>query len=466
MRAKTIIRTGLVNSLFQIVFLVVMYAVGHTTALNTGQSVRFLILALLVFVPCIIWTLFFNLQDRHEPEPISHIISPFIAGMAAAALGSVPLHQLLFHTQEWIYASLHLFILGSFLVKASVVSVVFYIVLRYGFLPIKEFNEPVDGLFYGAVVGTGFAFVFSLHHLLAHPSFTLYVIAFTATVNVLIFSSAGALMGYILSLIKFRRKNMRLYSLLAIFIGTILLGIFYLVSELFFVSGISHAFWFCFVSVLVYSLMILGYCYFKMRRLSEKGIFRGETPRFRFDLPTALLVALLLVVAGAISYQGLLGKVFTSADYGITFRYPHSLSTHTLSRLTQPMMATKGMYKILFSGQNSAPPFVFTVKVDPKKAQQKDMNPLRYVGSVQTESFFVEGIEIGGSRGRRIVYSYLEKSEIDGAHFPQLIKVFTDVVRRDNDYIVFSYKADSAHFEQGLLLHDKILGSVIWQGTE
>jgi len=463
MRTQSIIRTGLVNSLFQILFLVVMFAVGRSTALNTGQSARFIILAALVFVPCIIWTLFYYLQDRYMPEPLGYVISPFIAGMAAAALGAVPLHLFFFHTQEWIYASILLFVLGSFLVKAMIVSALFYIVLRYGFLPLKEFNEPVDGLFYGAVLGTGFAFVCSLDYLLAHPTFTLYVIAFTATVNVLIFSSVGALMGYVLSLIKFKKKDRIAYSVLAVNFGMVLLGIFYLVSELFFVSGISHAFWFCFTSVLIYSLLILSYCYFKMRRLSEKGIFRGEAPSFRFNLVTTLGIGILLVGAGIISHQGLRGKTFTNQEYGISFRYPHSLSTNALSPLAKPTITTQVLSKILFSGYNSSPHFRVTVKIDRNKAQLKEMDPLRYIEPVRTESFLVETIELGDKKGRRIAYSFLEKSEIKRARFPQLIKSYVDLFRQDNVYIIFSYTANSAHFEEGLPLYRKILDSVRWR---
>jgi hypothetical protein len=126
------------------------------------------------------------------------------------------------------------------------------------------------------------------------------------------------------------------------------------------------------------------------------------------------------------------------------------------------MMTTKAVFKILFSGKNSSPPFDLTVRVDPKKAQPEEMNPLRYVGSIRTESFLVEGIEIGGKKGRRVAYSFLEKSEIEGARFPQLIKVYTDVFLHDDKHIVFSYKADSSHFEEGLPQYNKILGSLIW----
>jgi len=463
MRTKGIIRTGLANSLFQITFLAIMYAIGHTTSLNTNQAARFLILAALVFVPCIIWTLFFYLQDRYEPEPISHIISPFIGGMAAAALGAVPLNRFLFRSQEWIYASLQLFTIGSFFVKASVASLLFYIVLRYGFMPLKEFNEPVDGMFYGAVVGTGFAFVYSMHYLLAQPTFTLYVIAFTATVNVLIFSSVGALMGYILSLPKFRKKNITAYSILAITLGVILLGIFYLIGELFFVSGIEHAFWFCFVSVLIYSLVILSFCYVRMYRLSTKGIFKGKTPQFSFDLATALFIGVLLLTAGVISNQALLGKKFTSKDHGLSFRYPHSLSTHTLSSFSEPVMTTKKVHKILFSGKSSSPPFIFTVKADGKVPPLNGIDPLRFVEPVRKESFLVESIDRGGKKGRRIAYSYLDKKEIKESRFPSLVQVYTDVFEHKITYIIFSYKAESAHFAEGLPQYDNILHSLNWQ---
>ena len=270
-------------------------------------------------------------------------------------------------------------------------------------------------------------------------------------------------MGYILSLTKFREKRMAAYSILTIGLGIILMGVFYLISELFFVSGISHAFWFCFISVMIYSLMILNYCYFKMRRLSEKGIFKGQTPKFPFDLVTALFILILLVAAGAISYQGLLGKEFTSEDYGISFRYPHSLSTHTLTPLSRPAMTARVVYKILFSGKNNSPPFAFVVKVDRNNAQSGEMDPLRYVDLARTESLLVEGIHIGGKKGRRIAYSFLKKSETKGALFPQLIKVHTDVFVHDNEYIIFSYKADSAHFEKGLPQYNKILASLKWQ---
>ncbi|MBN1222299.1 MAG: hypothetical protein JXB23_03570 [Candidatus Aminicenantes bacterium] len=462
MGMKTILRTGLLNSLFQILFLVFLYAVGHSAPLSAGPTLRYVLLAALVLIPSIIWTLFFYLQDRYEHEPIPLIIASFMAGMAAAALGFEPLNRFFFRVQEWIYASLPLFILGSFLVKASITSALFYLVLRYGFLPLKEFNEPADGMFYGAVTGTGFAFVYSFNYLVAHPSFTLYIIGFTATVNVLIYSSVGALMGYILSQIKFGQKNPRIYSLLTIFLGMFFLGVFHLVGELFFVSGIHHAFWLCFISVMIYSLIILSYCTIKMRRLSEKGIHAGRTYKFRFNLPAALLIVLLILISGFVSHQGMLGKKFSSDDPGFSFRYPHSLSTQALPTFAASSLLLNKTTKILFSGENASPAFTMTVKADKWREQSRDFDPLRYLESVQTESILIETMQLSGKKARRIAYSYLEKGRRPEFPFPEFIKVYTDIITLNEDVIVFSYKAASEHFEEGLLLYDRILNSLKW----
>jgi RsiW-degrading membrane proteinase PrsW (M82 family) len=105
MKAKRTLRTGLLNSFFQVAFLAAMYVVGRTAHLGGGPTSRFLILAALVFVPCIIWALFFYFQDRYAPEPLPNIVASFIAGMAAASLGVIPLFTVLFRIPEWIYAS-------------------------------------------------------------------------------------------------------------------------------------------------------------------------------------------------------------------------------------------------------------------------------------------------------------------------------------------------------------------------
>jgi RsiW-degrading membrane proteinase PrsW (M82 family) len=462
MKAKRTLRTGLLNSFFQIAFLVVMYLVGRTSHLGGGATPRFLILAAIVFIPSIIWTLFFYFQDRYAPEPLPNIVASFIAGMAAASLGIIPLFTILFRISEWIYASIPLFILGSFFIKATMACILLYIVLRYGFLPLKEFDEPVDGMIYGAIIGTGFAFVYSLHYLAGHPTFTLYVISFTATVNVLIYSSVGSLMGYMIGRAKFQRTNIVTSSISAMSLGILILGIYHLISELFFVSGISHAFWFCFIAVFIYSLIILGLCYKKIRTISEKITPDSDLPVPKYNFLTSLYILGLLISAFIIASIGLLGKTFTNLDYGLSFRYPHTLSATTLTGFAQRPKIPKDFAKILLSAENSSPSFSLTVKAHPNDLKGKEPDPLRFVEVVNPTSFLVENIIISGKKAYRVAYSYLEQDQAKENPFPDYTKLYTDILITDDTIFSFTYKAESSQFKEGLLVYDKILKSLKW----
>jgi RsiW-degrading membrane proteinase PrsW (M82 family) len=462
MKVKKALRTGLLNSFFQVAFLATMYVVGRFSPLGGGPTSRFLILTTMVLVPSIIWALFFYYQDRYAPEPLRDIIASFIAGMAAASLGVIPLFTVLFRINEWIYASILLFVLGSFFIKAGIACILLYIILRYGFMPLKEFDEPVDGMVYGAIVGTGFAFVYTLHYLAGHPSFTLYVIAFTATVNVLIYSSVGSLMGYMLGRAKFQKKNIVVSSLSAMSLGILLLGIYHLISELFFVSGISHAFWFCFISVFIYSLIILTFCYRKIRKISEKISPDTEMPSPKYNVLTSIYVVCFFCIATVIAHQGLLGKTFENSDLGLSFRYPHTLLTTRLTGFTKRPKVPREFAKILLSAENSSPSFSLTVKAYPNKLSGKDPDPLQYVESVTPTSFLVENIIISGKKVYRIAYSSLKSDQTKEDLFPSFIKVYTDILITENHIFTFTYQAESSQFKEGLAVYNNILKSLKW----
>ena len=382
--------------------------------------------------------------------------------MAAASLGMIPLFTVLFRIPEWVYASIPLYVLGSFFIKAAMACILLYIVLRYIFLPLKEFDEPVDGMIYGAIIGTGVAFVYTLHYLAGQPSVTLYVIAFTATINVLIYSSVGSLMGYMIGRAKFRRSNIVVSSLSAMSLGILLLGVYHLISELFFVSGISQAFWICFISVFIYSLIILAFCYRKIRKISEKisPDTRGLTPRYNFL--TTLYIICLFCLAAVVAYSGLLGKTFENLDYGLSFRYPHSLSATTLTRFTERPKVPKDFARILLSVENSSPSFSLTVKAHPNDLFGKDPDPLRYVEAVTPTSFLVENIIISGRKAYRVAYSYLEEHKAKEHLFPDFINVYTDILITENNIFSFTYKAESSQFKEGLSVYNNILKSLEW----
>jgi len=463
MRVKSILRTGILNILFQFGFLILMFAIGHKTSLASEGSSRFIILAGIVLVPSIIWTMFFYLQDRLEPEPVSYIITSFIAGMAAASLGAMPLYNVIFRVYEWIYASSVLFVLGSFFIMASVVSLLLYVVIRYGFYPLKEFDEPVDGMVYGAIAGAGFAFVKSLHYLWAHPSYTLFVIAYTATINILIYSGVGSLIGYVIGKSKFQRKNIDISSLIAVSVGILLLGIYHLVNEFIFVSGFDHAFWGSFILTMLYSLLILLFCYITMRKLTKEDYRRDIRSASKFDPFMAFFIVILLFVGGIIANQGLQGKKFVNTEYGVSFYYPHSLSPFSFMGVSQPLLSFNHEAKVLFSGESGSPIFSFSVKVLIKNTADTDQELMQYVEVSDAESLRVKDITIGGRRGKRIAYSYLDRQPDIEREFPQLIKVYTDIIALNEYVFIFTCKAPSEHFKDGLPQYAKILTSIRWK---
>jgi RsiW-degrading membrane proteinase PrsW (M82 family) len=467
MREKHVLKTGIFNLLFQVGFLIVMFIVGNHTAITVGDSSRFIILAGIVFLLSVVWALFFYFQDRREPEPLLHITISFIAGMAAASLVAIPLLHIIFQVQQWIYSSLFLFISGSFFITAFIANFLFYIVIRYGFYPLKEFDEPVDGMVYGAIIGVGFALVNCLHTLYSQPEFTLFTIAYIATTNILIYSGIGSIIGYAIGSAKFKRKNIEKASFIGVIVGIVVLGTYHLLSEFIFLSGSNHAFWLSFFLTMIYSLLILLFCCRKMRKLTEKNLHAHVTVTPKFDLRLSVLMVILLAAAGIIASKGLQGKKFLSTKYGISFYYPYSLSSFSFTGISNsPLLLTRET-EILFAGGMGTPPsFSFSAAVHKNNTQSNDAyrDLLQYVEVTDTTSFMVNDITIGEKKGKRIAYSYMNKPPGIESEFPELIKVYTDVISLDQHTFVFTYKANAENFNAGLTRYAKILESIKWKG--
>jgi RsiW-degrading membrane proteinase PrsW (M82 family) len=467
MRKKNVLKTGIFNILFQLGFLIVMFLVGNNTAIIAEDNSRFIILTAVIFLLSVVWALFFYLQDRKEPEPLLHITISFIAGMAAASLVAIPLLNIIFQVHQWIYSSLVLFISGSFFISAFIVNFLFYIVIRYGFFPLKEFDEPVDGMVYGAIIGVGFAFVKSLDSLFSQPEFTLFAIAYIATTNILIYSGIGSIIGYAIGNAKFKRKNIESASFIGVIVGMVVLGTYHLLSEFIFLSGSGQAFWLSFFLTMVYALLILLFCYWKMRKLTEKDLHDDVTVTPKFDLRMSVLMVILLAAAGIIAFKGLQGKKFLNTKYGISFYYPHSISSFSFSGISNSSLPLTKEAELIFAGKKGTPPiFSFSAAVHKNNIDNIDTyrDLLQYVEVTDTESFMVNDINIGEKKGKRIAYSYLKKPPGIDSEFPELIKVYTDVISLDRYTFVFTYKAGSRDFNAGLTRYAKILESIKWKG--
>ena len=194
-KLQYLMRAGVGNLAAQAAILTALFYLGRETAIDIEGPFGLLVLLLLVLVPSIIWTSFFYLQDLRNPEPTRYVIVAFFAGMAAAALVAIPVETYLLEVSDWLHKS-PLFLAGaSFVVIGGLAALVFYFVLRHGFLASTEFDQPADGFVYGAFVGSGFALTKSLFYLFHHPDFTLFGMGYTAATNVLLYAGVASLMG-------------------------------------------------------------------------------------------------------------------------------------------------------------------------------------------------------------------------------------------------------------------------------
>ncbi len=456
-------RTGVFNILFLLGFLLLMFLVGGSVLLPGGEGLKFILLGFLVLVPSLVSMLFYYLQDRAEPEPVSHVVYAFLAGMAAAGLGAIPLWHSVFRIRDWIYASSSLFVAGAFLVLAPVASLLLYAVLRYGFFPLREFDEPVDGMVYGAVTGVGMAFTLSFHHLVSRPDCTLFVIAHVSTTHILVYSAVGALIGYVLGRTKFCRRPVDRNAMLALLMGTLLLGVYHMVNDFIFVSGFEGAFWLSFALTLVYALLVLLYGTFMMRRLASRGVEQGLYSCPRFDFLTALAAAALLLSAGVVAGQGLKGNRYLSLDPAVSFYYPHSLSQLPFGTRAGPGRLLAGRMKTLFAreGGFDVPVYVALLMYVPPTGEGLP-ELMQFVETMESESMTVEDTRIGGKKATRLSYSFVQDARDADDVFPRFIQVYADLVPIDSRFLIFVYRASADHFSRGLPLYDKLIRSVRW----
>ena len=456
-------KTGVFNILFLLGFLLLMFLVGSRVFLPGGEGLKFILLGLLVLVPSLVAMLFYTLQDRLEPEPVSHVVYAFLAGAAAAALGAIPLWHSVFRIREWLYASSSLFIAGAFLVLAPVASLLIYAVLRYGFFPLREFDEPVDGMVYGAVIGVGMAFTVSFHHLVSRPDCTLFVITHVAATHILVYSAVGALIGHMMGRTKFCRRPVDRNALLALLLGTLLLGVYHMINDFIFVSGFEGAFWLSFALTLTYALLVLLYSALMMRRLASQGGEQGLYSCPRFDYLTALFAVALLLSAGVVAGQGLKGTKYLSRNPAVSFYYPHALSQLSFGAPVGPGRLLAGRMKTLFSreGGSDLPVYVALLMYVPPSGEGLP-ELTQFVETMETESMTVGDTRIGGKKAKRLSYSFVRDAEEADDPFPRLIQVYTDLVPLEGRFLIFVYRASAEHFSRGLPLYEQMLRSVRW----
>ena len=460
MRRRTFLTTGWLNIIGQILLLAVLYAFGNASALGMAGSWAPYALLLLVGVPSALWTVFFYLQDRRNPEPSRSVILAFLAGMAAASAFALPIERDLFPTSLWLYESPTLLILGSALVRGTLTSFLIYLIIYLGFYSSPDFDEPADGMIYGACAGAGFATITSLTYLAGHLDFTLFAIGYTAATNILLYASVGALVGYLVGRTKFSTKRAHASHVVAIVIGVVLTGLYQTANEIVLLAGWRHVFWISFGLSVALSAGVLGVVTALIRRVSVEPVSRPTRRFSRPDLLVWAIAAVFLLAGGLLGHEATRDVTFTSPSYGISFRYP----AWRLKPTIVPGADTGRTASVLtlFRGAGADGLFGLTVGARKERVELSAVDPVSYLEHSPPLSLAIERVTVGGRAGLRARYAYLKKDEAKPGQLPEMLWAYTDMIPSASFTFIFTFDGRPSTFPRDEELYKRILDSVRW----
>ncbi|MFA6296833.1 MAG: PrsW family intramembrane metalloprotease [Patescibacteria group bacterium] len=174
-------------------------------------------------LPGLFWLWFYRRKDRQNPEPLKQIFKIFVWGMAA----TIPAIALEFSADFFIpYASSTKYlamVLSSFLIVAPIEEFFKYLVLKHKAAESKEFNEPIDGIIYGIVVGLGFA---TLENFLVTLSDGGTVIILRFATATLMHAICSGIVGYYLARQKFHPQGNKSSVMKGLFLAIFLHGLY------------------------------------------------------------------------------------------------------------------------------------------------------------------------------------------------------------------------------------------------
>ena len=163
--------------------------------------------------PSLLIAYWIYVQDTHEKEPKTMLLWAFLCGCASTIPAMIG--QTFFKHLE-NPDSLFQTAIFAFGVVALTEELSKYLLLRRFIYPKKDFNEPIDGIVYGVMVGLGFATLENVLYVFnadGHGLSTAFGRAFTA---VPAHAAFGVLMGAYIGLAKFFPEKRTIYTLIGV----------------------------------------------------------------------------------------------------------------------------------------------------------------------------------------------------------------------------------------------------------
>ncbi|WP_227395259.1 glutamic-type intramembrane protease PrsW [Jeotgalibacillus aurantiacus] len=161
---------------------------------------------------------YFYLRDQYDTEPVFTVLRAFILGLAV----TFPVMFIQYVLEEEIvFSSL---VLQSFLAYGLLEEFFKWFILYFYIIHLIEFDEPYDGIVYGAAVSLGFA---TLENVLFLAVFGLETAVGRALLPVSSHALFGVVMGYYIGKAKFTKEQNKKRLILISLILPILLHTLY-----------------------------------------------------------------------------------------------------------------------------------------------------------------------------------------------------------------------------------------------
>lgn len=175
----------------------------------------------LAIAPGIAICLFIYFKDKYNKEPLGVLIMSFVLGMFS--LVPVFFAEVYFGAKqkEYMESGILFTAVSAFLGVAFIEEFFKYLVARFYCYTRKSFDEPFDGIVYTVMVGMGFATLENIGYVYEHGVNNGIMRMFTA---VPAHGCFAVLMGYFLSLAKFKPQRRVYYIFMALFLPVLFHG--------------------------------------------------------------------------------------------------------------------------------------------------------------------------------------------------------------------------------------------------
>jgi RsiW-degrading membrane proteinase PrsW (M82 family) len=160
---------------------------------------------------------YFYLKDEYEAEPVSYVLRTFIYG--ALLMFPIMFIQHVLETEHIIKSQLA----DAFLSSSLLEEYVKWFILYYAIYQHVEFDEPFDGIVYGASVSLGFATAENIFYLIGNG--VEHALS-RALLPVSSHAMFGVIMGFYLGKAKFADKRKNKGILIALILPVLLHGIY------------------------------------------------------------------------------------------------------------------------------------------------------------------------------------------------------------------------------------------------